>query len=123
MLLNYLQSKDITLNRAARNLDITPVHLCKLISGAAEPGVDLQKKINRLIAGEDLRQAIKSKFRTQKEFAKHLSISEGYLTQIIEGDRDPAPTLALAIEDTFNGQIKAHRFLSPAKQEKILKKN
>ncbi|GAA5417369.1 hypothetical protein Pryu01_02432 [Paraliobacillus ryukyuensis] len=41
-----------------------------------------------------------------KEFAQHINISQTYLTQILNGNRHPSPTVANKIAKGLNQQIK-----------------
>jgi plasmid maintenance system antidote protein VapI len=111
MLLNYLKTKDVTVNQAAKTLGISIEHFCRLLTDSVSPSPALKNKIDRVLAGENLRQLAVEKYGSQRACAKVLNISEGYFSQIIEGTRNPKVDLAIRIEDMFGGRIKAHELL------------
>lgn len=58
-----------------------------------------------LINKEEIRLSIAEKGMTLKDFAKHIGISQVYLSQILKGYRIPSPTVSAKIAKGLGVEI------------------
>jgi len=98
MLLDFLKTKNCTIEEAAKLLDVSVERFCRVMTNVITPSDDLQVRIDRLLAGERLRLMAVERFGSQGKAALELGISAPYFSQVCDGLRNPSLRLALQIE-------------------------
>ncbi len=64
------------------------------------------------VVGMELKKHIKQKNLKQRQVAKEMGITEGYLSKLISGDQIPSAILALKFDKWSKGAVKLKDFFS-----------